>query len=142
MTPRRWPLAIGILPLSLTLALAACGQEEAEAVADPPAVVEEVTGSELNRITLTARAVERLGIETAVVQDLSVPYSAVFYTSDGATWAYVSPEEFVFVRERIVVDRIHGDVAVLTDGPRPGTTVVAIGAAELYGAETGVGGGH
>jgi len=64
-----------------------------------------------------------------------VPYSAVYYDGKGAPWVYVNPEPLVFERQRIEVERIVGDMAVLTDGPPTGTTVVTIGAALLYGAE-------
>jgi len=148
MTRNRWPLLAAVLLLALPLA--ACGQDVVGAAPDPHVVVEELPGSELSRITLSARAAERLGIETAVVEELAtpdgvrltVPFSAVLYDSNGKTWTYVSHEELVFVRELVVIDYVEDDVAVLTDAPAPGTTVVTIGAAELYGAETGVGGGH
>ena len=35
----------------------------------------------------------------------------------------------------IEVDRIDGDTAHLTEGPEAGTSVVTLGAAELFGAE-------
>lgn len=141
-TRRFVPLGI----LVIALPLAACSQESAAEEPDPPAAVEEIAGSELSRITLTDRAMERLGVETATVEERgsrsTIPYAAVIYASDGTTWTYTSPEANVFVRAEVVVDRIDGDTAVLDDGPAAGTLVVTLGAAELYGAETGVGGGH
>ena len=138
-------MGISLLGLAAVM-LAGCGRESVVTEPDPPAVVEELDGTELSRITLTATAAERLGVGTAVVEQqgsrVVVPYAAVLYDSDGATWAYVSPAELVFVREPIVVDRIVGDRAVLREGPPSGTVVATTGAAELYGAETGVGGGH
>ena len=47
-----------------------------------------------------------------------------------------------FVESQIDVDDIAGDTARLSAGPPAGTQVVTTGAAELYGAEIGVGGGH
>jgi len=41
----------------------------------------------------------------------------------------------MFMRHRIVVDRIDGDKVVLSDSPAVGTEVVIVGAAELYGSE-------
>jgi len=64
-----------------------------------------------------------------------VPYSAVYYDAEGTAWAYVNPKPLIFERRRIVVERIDGDLAVLTDGPPVGTKVVTVGAALLYGAE-------
>ena len=113
----------------------------------PPAVVEKIEGSELNRLTLTEKAAQRLGIKTDVVREelvegaqrLIVPYSAVIYDLEGATWAYVSSDPLTFSRHPITVDHIEGDRAVLTDGPEAGTAVVTVGVAELYGADTGIG---
>jgi hypothetical protein len=55
---------------------------------------------------------------------------------------YVETEPLVYVRHAITVDRVDGDVAVLHDGPPVGTPVVTVGSAELYGVESGIGGGH
>lgn len=68
-----------------------------------------------------------------------VPYSSVIYDLHGDTWTYTSLENLTFVRHAISVDYIEGDVAVLADGPPPGTTIVVVGAAELFGTEFGVG---
>jgi len=64
-----------------------------------------------------------------------VPYGAVYYDAKGAAWVYVNTAPFTFERQRIGVDRIEGDLAVLTEGPPVGTPVVTVGAALLYGAE-------
>lgn len=68
-----------------------------------------------------------------------VPYSAVIYDEHGDSWLYTNPEPLVFVRHKIAVERVLGDVAILLDGPPPGTKVVAIGAAELMGVELKIG---
>ena len=141
-------LTIGLIAAALPLA--ACGQAAVDVEGEEPAAVEEIAGSELSRITLSASAMQRLGIETAMVGEegsgsaarKTLPYAALLYDSTGQTWAYTSLGENVFVRHAIVVDRIDGETALLTDGPPPGTEVVTTGAAELYGTETGVGGGH
>lgn len=67
-----------------------------------------------------------------------VPYSAVLYGVNGETWVYTSPEPLVFVRQPIAIDYIEDDLAILSEGPEAGTAVVTVGAAELFGAETGV----
>jgi len=118
-----------------------------EAVAhEEPAHVEAIEGSELSRVTLTQRAAERLDIQTAEVTEasaggskLNVPYAAVIYDTQGKTWVYTNPEELVYVRHEITVERIDGDVAVVTQGPDVGTKVVTVGGAMLYGTEFGVG---
>jgi hypothetical protein len=66
-----------------------------------------------------------------------VPHGAVVYDAQGKTWVYANPEPLVFVRQPINIDYIEGDRAVLSDGPAPGTAVVIVGAAELFGAEHG-----
>jgi hypothetical protein len=67
-----------------------------------------------------------------------VPYAAVLYGVHGETWVYSNPEPLVYVRQPIVVDYIEGDLAYLLEGPETGTAVVTVGAAELFGTETGV----
>jgi hypothetical protein len=68
-----------------------------------------------------------------------VPYSAILYDLTGDTWVYTNPEPQVFVRERVDIERIDKDLAVLNTGPAVGTQVVTVGAAELYGAESRTG---
>lgn len=113
------------------------------------AKVEPVAGTTMKRLTLTPRAVERLGIQTVEVRSFAgsgigggrttVPYGAVLYDAHGATWTYTSPEPQVFLRHEITIDYIGGDEAVLTKGPPAGTRVVTVGAAELFGTEFDVG---
>ena len=68
-----------------------------------------------------------------------VPYASVVYDLHGDTWAYTNPDPLVYIREHISVDYIEGDLAVLAQGPAPGTQVVTVGAAELLGTEFGIG---
>ncbi len=76
---------------------------------------------------------------TAGGQGTQIPYGAVLYDPEGDTWAFVNVSALTFVRAPIDVDHIDGDVAFLSGGPPAGTKVVKVGAAELYGAEIGVG---
>lgn len=64
-----------------------------------------------------------------------VPYRAVYYDAKGAPWVYVNTQPLTFERQRITVERVVGDMAVLSDGPPLGTPVVTTGAALLYGVE-------
>jgi non-ribosomal peptide synthetase component F len=64
-----------------------------------------------------------------------VPYGAVYYDGKGDAWVYVNTKPLTFERRRINVERVEGDLAVLSDGPSVGTPVVTVGAALLYGAE-------
>ncbi|RLT34469.1 MAG: hypothetical protein DWI59_06505, partial [Chloroflexi bacterium] len=68
-----------------------------------------------------------------------IPYAALLYDPTGKTWVYTNPTELVFVRQPILIETIAGDDVILGDGPPTGTSVVTVGAAELYGAEFGVG---
>lgn len=67
-----------------------------------------------------------------------IPYAAVLYGVNGETWVYTNPERLSFVREAITIDFIERDQAYLLEGPEVGTAVVTLGAAELFGTETGV----
>jgi hypothetical protein len=86
---------------------------------------------------------QRVRVEVPLVgggaQRKVVPYSSVIYDLKGDAWAYTSPAPLTFVRDRIGIDFIEGDKAVLSLGPVSGTEVVTIGAAELFGTEFGVG---
>jgi len=129
-----------------SLLLSSCAQGPAETAAEdpPPAVVEHLEGTDPTRITLTEEAAKRLDIQTAAVHDMQVggtqqtviPYAAIIYDTQGATWAYTNPEPLIFVRVPITVDHIEGDRAFLTLGPPSGSAVVTVGVAELYGSES------
>jgi hypothetical protein len=64
-----------------------------------------------------------------------VPYSAVYYDGKGEPWVYVNTKPLTFERQRITVDRVVGNLAVLSMGPDVGTPIVTVGASMLYGAE-------
>ena len=68
-----------------------------------------------------------------------VPYSAILYDVHGDTWVYTNPDSLVFVRQRVDIEHIDQEMAVLREGPDIGTKIVTVGAAELLGAESGVG---
>lgn len=73
------------------------------------------------------------------MQRTVIPYSSVIYDLHGETWVYTNPAPLTFVRERVEVDYIDGDNAILAGGPNAGTQIVSVGVAELYGTEFGVG---
>jgi len=132
----------------LGVPLVGCGSHDGHAVhAEHPAEVEHLPGSELSRVTLTEKAIERIDLRTDSVREESmggatrrvVPYSSIIYDPQGGTWVYTSPNPRTFVRARIVVDRIDGDRVYLNEGPPTGTVVASVGVAELYGTEFQVG---
>jgi hypothetical protein len=145
----RWlvTLVVGVgLPLTACAAPpAAPGSTAANA---GPATIEALADGR-NQITLSEKAVERLGIQTATVAAepasagaparTVVPYAAVLYQPDGLTFTYTNPAPLTFVKQDISVESIRGDQAVLTAGPAVGTAVVTAGSAELWGAEFKVG---
>lgn len=141
----RWIVLVLIMMTGLQVV--ACTQTPAKAEKEEPAKVEAVAGTEFNRVVLTEKAAQRLGIQTDTVREepmngtpeMVVPYTAVIYGLNGETWVYVSPEPLTFVREPITIDYIEGDFAVLIDGPPAGTEVATVAVAELYGTDTGVG---
>lgn len=71
-----------------------------------------------------------------------VPFGALIYGLHGETWVYTNPEPLTYLRVPVVIDFIEGDNVVFFEGPEVGASIVITGAAMLYGAETGVGGGH
>jgi hypothetical protein len=130
--------AVGLLLAGCNSATTAAPKEEAIHI--------EEQDDGLKRLTLSAKAAERLGVETVPVAGsgsaLTVPYAAVIYDATGKTWSYVNTEPLTFLRAEITVTEIDGETARLSAGPPPGSAVVTTGSAELYGAEIGVGGGH
>ncbi len=131
--------AAAIALLCLGGFVSGCSAEESAASdSHEPITVEEM--GEVNKLTLTEKAADRLGIETSEVrEDIAggaiVDYAALMYDASGQTWVYVNPEPLVFMREAVEVTRIDGDVVTLSEGPAAGTDVVVVGAAELFGAE-------
>jgi hypothetical protein len=115
-------------------------------VAQPATVADG--GSGLHYLLDTASAAnlaagQRVRVEVPLngsgAQRKVVPYASVIYDLQGSAWAYTSPAPLTFVRDRISIDYVDGDLAVLSQGPASGTPVVTTGAAELFGTEAGVG---
>jgi hypothetical protein len=133
----------------LGLPFLACRKDRGIQHAEHPAEVERIAGSDLSKLTLTARAMERIDIKTVQVREVRglrsaalrkvVPYSSLIYDRQGQTWIYTSPAPGTFVRQKVDVDYIKDDMAVLSDGPPTGTVVASVGVAELYGTEFAVG---
>lgn len=86
-------------------------------------------------LTLNSRMRVELQISGNEDKQKVVPYSAVYYDGKGAAWVYVNTKPLTFERQRIGVERVVGNLAVLSDGPPVGTPVVIVGASLLYGAE-------
>jgi hypothetical protein len=144
---------MGPLLIAGVLTLAACSPDHPESVKsddDDPARVTKVEGSDVKSVTLSAHAAERIGIKTEPVREMAqpgaggpvktVPLAALIYDKSGESWVYVATHPRTFVRQRVSVARVEGELVILESGPAVGAAVVTVGAAELLGSEYGVGG--
>jgi hypothetical protein len=128
-------LAVAALPLG------GCTEVETEtATGYEPSSLEPVKGADdLQRVTFTKEGAERVDLRTAEVRRSGkrtvVPYAALIYDPEGKTYVYTSPKPREYLREEVAVDRIEGDRVLVSKGPAPGTDVVTVGAAEVYGTE-------
>ncbi len=137
----RWGASLAVVATQL---LAGCTEAPpGEHVVNEPVRLEEIEGSDLERVILTPKAAERTGIETTPVRQngkrLVVPSAAVFFDENGLAWVYINPRPLVFERREIEIDFEEGKTAFLTEGPPPGTRVVTVGVPELWGAESEIG---
>jgi len=140
-------LAQGTALVVVAVSASACTEVESAAVEGyEPTRLDEVRGSEFLRVTFTEEGARRAGLQTGAVRGSGrhtvVPYAALIYEPDGKTYVYTSPKPRTFMRAEVKVRDIRGDRAMLADGPPAGTTVVTIGAAEVYGAELDIAGSH
>jgi uncharacterized protein YceK len=132
-----------VLACAASVGLSGCATvKTTTAPAGQAASTMEKAGPDLNRLTLTDKAVERLGVTTVKVakgegSPLQVPYSALIYDANGKTWVYTNPEPRTYIRAAVTVDKIADNKVQLRSGPPAGTDVVTVGAAELFGAEFG-----
>ena len=147
MSPKH--LSVAGLVIGAAAILAGCSAATPQEA--PPAVIKAVAGSQVPQLQLTERAVQRLGIVTQPVRELTttagqrsarevIPYAAVVYDTDGSTWTYVTTAARTYERKPITVTEIDGEVARLSAGPPAGAEVVTVGAAELLGTEYNISG--
>lgn len=109
--------------------------QENNEVFSTPATLVKIPGSSFKYVILSQDAATRIGLELVPVTQLQVPYSAIIYGLHGETWVYILTKPLTFVRKTVKIDHIEGQIAVLSAGLPRDTQVVAVGAAELYGAE-------
>lgn len=93
-----------------------------------------VPGTE-HGLLLNSRMRVELQVEGTEQPRKVVPYGALHYDGKGEAWVYVNTAPLTFERRRVTVERVVGDLAVLSDGPETGTEVVTVGAPLLFGAE-------
>lgn len=134
-----------VLLVSL-LAVTGCREKKSAAV-HHPATLDSTEVAGIMRVTLEAKAAERIGLQTGTVTEERVtvkgasvmrrvmPYGALMYDNKGGTWTFTGTGPLSFVRKAVTVEDIVGDRVILTDGPAVGTVVVTVGAAMLMGVE-------
>ena len=134
----RWKTVIAacaVLPFLASPVLAAGGKSLGADSGVVPATLQDVPGSDLKQVTLTARAVERIALLTEKVEMKMgrkvVPYSSIIYDPNGGVWVYSMLKDRVFLRSAIDVDDIVGDDVFLNAGPSVGTRVATDGVAEI-----------
>jgi hypothetical protein len=140
-------LAHGVALIVAGATLSACTEVESSAVEGyEPAHLHDVKGADYKRVTFTKEGARRTDLQTARVRraggEAVVPYAALIYDPEGKTYVYTSPRPLTFMRTEVTVDRIRGGRAWLADGPPPGTEVVTVGAALVYGTELEIAGSH
>lgn len=72
---------------------------------------------------------------------LTLPAAAILHDIHGGTWVYERTAPQVYVRRRVRVEDIRGDLALLeaSSAPATGARIVTAGAIELFAVELGVG---
>jgi hypothetical protein len=146
---QHWVRLMVAASIIAVLLLAACKQAQVTKHAEHPAEVKKIEGTELSRVSLSEKAMQRIDLKTDRVREQRVsrssspqkvvPYSSLIYDPQGQVWIYTCPQPRTFVRQKVDVDYIEGDIAILKVGPPAGTVVASVGVAELYGTEFKVG---
>jgi hypothetical protein len=130
--------SILIISICCSFAVSGCiASEKARTKISPSKVEKSETG--LPTVTLTPDAEERLGIEVKTIEQNTLPASSVLYDPSGRNWIYVRLAPNQYQRQEITLRKIQGTVAIVESTLKVGTECVFIGAAELYGTESGVG---
>jgi uncharacterized protein YbjT (DUF2867 family) len=158
----RKPL-LAVAAIAVGAALAGCGGSS-ERSTQPASKLVAVPGNPAGKIVLTAQGAEHIGVQTATVRGVLspppapkagarapapaaprppaataiIPFASVVYAPSGKTYAFTSPAPLTFAEVPITIDHISGNSVYLLRGPRPGATVVTVGAEELFGVQTGV----
>jgi hypothetical protein len=140
-------VSAGFVLAIVALSLSACSEvEERSSGGYEPATLESVEGADVTRVTFTAEGARRTGLQTARVRQRGrhriVPYTALIYDGAGKAYVYTSPRPRTFLRAEVQVGRIQSERVLLVDGPPAGSDVVTVGAAQVYGAELEIAGGH
>lgn len=132
-------------PLFFGVLLTGClGKHSGHEKIQPAQVSGPSTPGSMPSLTLTADARRRLDIESRYFQRSLggrqvLPVSALLYDTQGVAWVFVEPSPSVFQREQIQVLRTNDNRIVVESRIADSVPIVTRGAAELLGAESGVG---
>jgi len=145
MSRREAAVAVAVLGC---LGTSGCGDapSEDEKSGAKPATVIKASGQP-TKVSLTERAVERLGLRTVQVRQvgsgpaaaIAIPFTALLFDKVGKAATYVVVGPRTYSRTPVVVDHYDAELAVLEAGPPVGASVVTDGSAELSGTEAGLG---
>jgi hypothetical protein len=145
--PNRLVVAV-VVVVTASVPLSACKEVAEESSSDgyTPAKLEAVKGNDdVQLVTFTAEGARRVGLQMAPVRRSGtrpvVPYAALIYDAEGKTFVYRRTRGLSFLREQVSVTRIDPPQVFLSRGPAPGTSVVTVGAAEVYGTELDIAAG-
>ena len=108
--------------------LTACQPHHVPHVADDPVKVEAIEGLAVNRVTMTERAIAPIDLKTDSVREQKVSRSTSLPKSrstfgidlrpEGSRPGYIPvPSLRTFVKHKVDVAYVEGDLAVLNDGP-------------------------
>jgi hypothetical protein len=89
--------------------------------------------------TVGQRVLVQIPVKGGTVKALTIPWSAVLYDANGGAWVYERTAPLTYVRRRVSLRRVMGANVLLDAGPVLAAKVVHVGAAELFGAEFGIG---
>jgi hypothetical protein len=132
-------LGAGLVVIAVALGLAACDEVPSNLRENQPYTVEGPEDAKIKRVKMEDATAALLPVETVTVRRAGkrkvVPHNAVIYNPDGGAFVYTKPKAETYIREPIEIVRVDGDDAVLSDGPRSGTTIVTTGSAELLATE-------
>lgn len=132
-------LGAGLALIVAGLAVSGCQEVASNLVDSQPFELEEIKGTDLNRVKISDEVAKQIDLQTSRVRGSGkqklVPHAALIYNPDGKEFVYTRPAPQTYVRAPVTVIRVVGDRAVLLHGPPVGTVIVTLGAAELLATE-------
>ena len=132
-------LGAGLAVIAAGVLLAACDEVPSNLREAQPYTVEGPEDAAIKRVKMADATAALLPVELTSVRREGerkvVPHDAVIYNPDGDSFVYTKPDAETYVRAPIEITRVQGNTAVLSEGPKAGTTIVTTGSAELLATE-------